>query len=179
MKTIATIRDFILIPRGLFPGRISQTAGSYVSKLGICITTGQGKCAFSWNAANIAKNIQESFPNVRVIGVNLKISCVCDPQHQEAIIELLRILTRASIKILTFDVFLIQMRGRKKLRDTKLKALHERLRNCAGLTIMKKPRFRTTEETPSHGFALPASVALTAPDVVAEEVKAAIWHSFW
>ena len=179
VKTITTIGDFILLPQGLFPGHVLQAAGSCVSKLGICITTGQGKCAFSWNAANIAKNIQESFPNIRAIGVNLEVSCVCDPEHQEAIIELLRILTRAGIKILTFDVFLVQLRGGMKIRSTRLKALHDRLRSCAGLTIMKKPRFRTNKEIPSHGFALPASVALTAPDVVAEEVKAAIWHSSW
>ena len=92
--------------------------------------------------------------------------------------DLLRMLRRVNIKVLTYEVFLIHLRGGNKFRTTKLRELKEQLES-ASVTIMKEPRMRTTKEIPCDGFAIPASLALSTPELVAEEVSEAIWKSVW
>ena len=173
-----TVGDLALTPEGLVAGHVLENTTSHVSKLGICIMTGREKTTCLWEATSIAKQLQESFPNLRLIAVHLEVSCVCDPAHQAAIMDLLRMLRCANIKVLTYEVFLIHLRGGNKFRTTKLRELKEQLQS-AGVTIMKEPRTRTTKEIPSDGFAIPASLALSTPELVAEEVSEAIWKSVW
>ena len=64
------------------------------------------------------------------------------------------------------------------VRDARLLALEEQMR-AAGVKMSAPPRARSTKEVPCDGFAIPASLCLSAPPQVCRGVDAALWQIVW
>ena len=93
--------------------------------------------------------------------------------------NLLQILTRAGIRVLSFEVVLIQLPSSPKKREERLQSLLAELR-AAGVDVTRPARARSTREFPCDGFVCPASLWLRTGQQAQsmEGVKAACCKGF-
>ena len=148
-----------------------------VKRLGLSITTGRyaSERSAQWTAEDVAATITKTFPRLDTIAVNLEISY---ESVENPIMELLQAFTAAGIRVVAFEVFLIQLPTSPRKRDARLKTICLQLRESK-VVVTIAPRARPVHEVPSDGFSLPAILSLCAPAVVQRSVTAALWETVW
>ena len=78
---------------------------------------------------------------------------------------LLRRFVDAGVRVMAYDVHLIQIPTSVNRRENKLEWLARELR-AAGVELTSPPTARKSKDIPSDGFAIPAALCLSAPGVV-------------
>ena len=147
--------------------------------IGLCITTGRySGCNTWWDPHIVAGILLETFPSLKCIGLHLEVSCECRAQHKEGIMELLRVFREKQILVRSYDVFLIQLSSSVRQTEAKLQWLGDGLRS-SGVQVNWRPRARSCKEAPCDGFAVPASLCLSAPHAVCYATCAAVWDTVW
>ena len=126
----------------------------------------------------MASAILKIFPKLREIGLNLEVSCESKGIHQKEIMKLLRLMRSAGVRVVGYEVLLIQLPSSQRLRSDKLMALRTALRR-SGVHFFKEPRARSTKEFPCDGFRIPASFSMNVPRVVAKVASDSLWQSVW
>ena len=71
------------------------------------------------------------FPKLREIGLNLEVSCESKDIHQKEIMKLLHLFRNEGVRVVGFEMLLIQLPPSQRLRDDKLMALRTALRCSA------------------------------------------------
>ncbi len=176
---VQCLGDVSLTPEGLQDWCRHVPVSSYVRKLGLSITTGRyTERSARWRAEDVFGVIMRTLPQLHTIGLNLEISYQCTEQHQETIMDLLAIVDKAGVRIVSFDVLLIQLPSSSRKRAERLESLSRELRE-RGVHMTQDPRPRNTKEIPSDGFEIPASLSLSAPSVVSRSVASALWQTVW
>ena len=170
---VECLGDIILTPEG-FQGWCSHCPpAQHITKIGMAITTGRySERSVNWHAEAAAETIMNKFPNLRIVAVNLEISYEVQLGHQTAIIELLRHIVGKGVRVVTYDVLLIQLPSSAKKRDGKLQSLYHELRQT-GVAMAKKPKARSTKDVPCDGFEVPAALSLCAPPAVSQDLSLA------
>ena len=180
-RYVECLGDVILTPHGLQGGWAIDVAPPtpFVKQLGLAITTRRHSGHHqTWTAEGVAAILLSTFPYLETVGLNLEISCQSDVNHQKTIMKLLHTLSRARIRLFSFEVFLIQLPSSPKKRDARLESLQEDLQT-AGVEMMRAPQTRTAKGVPNDGFEIPAALALSTPAVVSRAVSAALWDVVW
>ena len=176
---VECLGDIILTPEG-FQGWCSRSPPArHITKIGLAVTTGRySERCLAWQAEAAAETILNKFPNLRVAAVNLEFSYECRVAHQAAVIELLGHMVKAGVRVVTYDVLLIQLPSSSKKRDGKLQSLYHELRQT-GAAMAKKPKSRSTKDVPCDGFEIPAALSLCAPPAVSQAISSALWQAVW
>ena len=124
-----------------------------------------------------AARLRLTFPNVTQIGLNLEASCEC-AVNLASLVQLLRILVAAKIRITSYEVYLIQLPTSRRTRNQQVSSLATDLRG-AGVLVSRPPVARSTKEFPCDGFKVPACLHMTAPVPVSEAISDSIWQIVW
>jgi len=180
---IECLGDLILRPEGLegkLTGCTALRPCPSVKKLGLSVTTGRYRCERfrDWASPNTAADLRHLFPNLEIIGLNLEVSYDCDTNLFSRLLDLLQHFTGAGIVILSFEVLLVQLQSNSRKRDERLHSLCEDLR-VAGVEMTRPVKTRSTKEFPCDGFAIPASLWLSAPATVRMGISSAVWETVW
>ena len=172
-RGVKCLGDLILTPEGLQGWCARNPPARHVTKIGLAITTGRyGERSVSWQAEAVAESIMNKFPNLRVVAVNLEVSYECQVGHQAAVLALLRHMVRAGVRVVTYDVLLIQLPSSARKRDGQLHSLDHELRQT-GVAMIRKPKARSTKNIPCDGFDVPAVLSLCAPPAVSQDLSLA------
>jgi len=179
-QAVKCLGDFILRPEGLrWEDRGALRPCPHVKKLGLAITTGRySERVPAWAATTVAETLHKVFPHLTEIGVNLECSYECRADHVLQIMSLFEHFANVGVRVLSFEVFVIQLPSSARKRDERVELLSGQMR-AAGVELTRAVRTRSTKEVPCDGFVLPAALWLSAPAAVCQGVSSAMWDTVW
>ena len=94
-----------------------------IVELGVGITTGRHCRNTSWSAVGIFNEIKRVFPNLKTIAINLEIAYPSAVVLRNAIYDLLALCRKAQIRVVAYDVILIQLPSSPRRTDDLLRPL--------------------------------------------------------
>ena len=131
-----------------------------------------------WSAEVVAGVLMKTFPCMQTIGVNVEISFEAESSEQSSIMELLRIFTAAGIRVIAFEVQLIQLPSSVRKCAERLSSISRQLKD-GGVIVAFPPRTRSTKAVPNLGFELPALINMCAPAAIRHGIAKALWDIVW
>ena len=121
-SAVTCVGDISLTPDGIQEwGCQSTLVLPRIVELGVGITTGRHCRNTSWSAVGTFNEIKRVFPNLKTIAINLEIAYPSAAVLRHAIYDLLALCLKAQIRVVAFDVILIQLPSSPRRTDALLR----------------------------------------------------------